>query len=49
MKYVYKYAALMLALLLCLTALWGCGEKGPDLPETDGCLVCWNLRRCDLA
>jgi len=30
MKYVYKYAALMLALLLCLTALWGCGTKLPD-------------------
>ena len=30
MKYVYKYAALMLALLLCLTALWGCGKEEPE-------------------
>lgn len=35
MKLICKYFALILALSLCLTALWGCSEKGPALPETD--------------
>lgn len=40
MKYMTKCAALFLALILCLTALAGCGEKEPELPtdvdETPG-------------
>lgn len=35
MKYVYKYAALILALLLCLTALWGCGKEEPEAEQNN--------------
>lgn len=34
MKHMQKYTALFLALLLCLTALWGCGSKEPQDAET---------------
>jgi len=37
MKYMSKYAALLLALILCLTALAGCGEKEVQPPaDEDG-------------
>lgn len=36
MKRMTKYAAIFLALLLCLTALCGCGSKEPQDTETPG-------------
>lgn len=34
MKHLTKYTTLFLALLLCLTTLWGCGSKTPQEDET---------------
>ena len=34
MRHTTKYIALLLALLFCLTALWGCGSKDPQDAET---------------
>lgn len=35
MNRMKKYFTLMLALLLCLTALWGCGKDEPQQPNED--------------
>lgn len=35
MRHMKKYILLLLALALCLLALWGCGEKAPDEQQPD--------------